>query len=92
MQSTSTLGTYWLGLSLNTSSQQYQWLDRSTAGNGITTNYNPCKQPVAAAEAATYKLSLVLSKPVLHREPFVTPFTAGVLLQMHTSHTTSAAR
>jgi hypothetical protein len=35
-QTTGSLGNYWIGLSLDTTTSQYKWADGSTIGNGKT--------------------------------------------------------
>ena len=40
-QATGGLTTYYIGLSLNTTTNMYNWLDGNTAGNGAVSNYDP---------------------------------------------------
>jgi hypothetical protein len=41
LQATNGLTTYYIGLALNSSTQQYDWLDGTSAGNGRVSNFNP---------------------------------------------------
>ncbi len=40
-QATGGLSTYYIGLSMNTTTLMYDWLDGTTAGNGAVSNYDP---------------------------------------------------
>lgn len=40
-QATSNLSTYYMGLGYNSSTEQYEWLDGTNAGNGIVGNTIP---------------------------------------------------